>query len=82
MRIFISYSRKDVDAANALSAWLESHGADVFIDYQEILGTDHFPERLAQEVERCDVLLLLLSPSSVQSRWVPILITPSQFLMA
>jgi iron(II)-dependent oxidoreductase len=70
MRIFISYSRKDVDAANALSVWLEARGADVFIDYQEILGTDHFPERLAHEIEACDVLLLLLSPSSVQSRWV------------
>ncbi len=70
MRIFISYSRKDVDAANALSTWLEARGADVFIDYQEILGTDHFPERLAHEIEQCDVLLLLLSSSSVQSRWV------------
>lgn len=70
MRVFISYSRQDADEANAVSHWLKARSVDVFIDYQEILGTDHFPERLAHEIDRCDVLLLLLSENSMASRWV------------
>jgi iron(II)-dependent oxidoreductase len=70
MRVFISYSRKNIDAANQVADFLRARSVDVFIDYQEILGTDHFPERLAHEIDGCDALLLLLSADSMVSRWV------------
>jgi hypothetical protein len=70
VKVFISYSRKDRIPADLLSQWLRSNGVEVFLDYEEMLGTDNFPERLAKEINTCDFLLLLLSKSSASSRWV------------
>jgi formylglycine-generating enzyme required for sulfatase activity len=69
-RIFISYSRKDIDAANAIAQLLREYEFSVFIDYQEMSANDNFPERLAYEISACDYLLLLLSEDSMASEWV------------
>ncbi len=68
--VFISYSRTDVDAANAFAALLRTSGHSVFIDYQSIAPGEDFPERLASEIEKSDMLLYLVSSASVGSRWV------------
>ncbi|MCA9906451.1 MAG: right-handed parallel beta-helix repeat-containing protein [Anaerolineae bacterium] len=68
--VFISYSRTDVDAANAFAALLRTSGHSVFIDYQSIAPGEDFPERLAREIEKSDMLLYLVSAASVDSRWV------------
>jgi formylglycine-generating enzyme required for sulfatase activity len=69
-RIFISYSRNNVDAANAIAQLLAEHNVSVFVDYQEMLGVDHFPERLAREIRGCETLIVLVSADSMESRWV------------
>jgi formylglycine-generating enzyme required for sulfatase activity len=68
--IFISYSRDDVNAANTIADFLRAQGLTVFIDYESIKGSDHFPERIAQEIIACDWLLVIVSKSSMASRWV------------
>jgi hypothetical protein len=69
-RIFISYSRQDKTIADYIAAELRVREADVFIDYQKLVGGENFIGRLGREIEACDYLLLLLSPRSVSSKWV------------
>ncbi|MBZ0282730.1 MAG: SUMF1/EgtB/PvdO family nonheme iron enzyme [Anaerolineae bacterium] len=69
-KIFISYSRKNIDAANFIAGELRNRGADVFIDYQSIQAGEEFPDRLATEIDSSDVIIFLLSENSVVSRWV------------
>ncbi len=69
-RIFISYSRRDKTIAEYIAAQLRNRGAEVFIDYQKLVGGENFIERLGGEIARSDYLVLLLSPRSVDSPWV------------
>lgn len=68
--VFLSYSSHDREVAKTIKEWLSLLEIDVFIDYQQLLGGDHFPERLAKEIERRDSLLFLVSENSLKSRWV------------
>jgi WD40 repeat protein len=70
MRIFISYSSLDRDAASYIARELECRGADVFIDYEGLKGGDDFIGRLGSEIESSDWVVLLFSPRSEASRWV------------
>ncbi len=69
-KVFISYSRGDIDAAEYIASELREHGADVFIDTHELTAGEDFVGRLGKEVSAADVVVLLLSPNSTQSRWV------------
>ena len=69
-RIFISYSRQDKTIAEYIAAELHIRGAEVFIDYQKIIGGENFIGRLGHEVAACNFFVLLLSPRSVASKWV------------
>jgi WD40 repeat protein len=68
--IFISYSRKDKDAADYIANELRARGADVFIDYQGLTGGEQFTERLANEIKNRDYFVFLISTYSLASRWV------------
>ena len=67
--VFISYSRLNMDAANAFAELLRSANLDVFIDYERMQG-DNFPARIAQEIENSRFLLFLVSKDSTASKWV------------
>lgn len=69
-RVFISYSRRDKLVADYLATELRNRGAEVFIDYQQLLGGENFIGRLGREIEACDHLVLIISPRSVVSKWV------------
>lgn len=69
-KIFISYSRKNIDAANYIAGELRDRGAEVFIDYQSIQAGQSFPRRLADEVKSSDAIVFLLSEHSATSQWV------------
>ncbi len=70
-RIFISYKRDvepDEPVAQAICAALQVHH-DVFIDRKMLVGTP-WAERIEAELERSDVLIVLLSAHSVHSEMV------------
>lgn len=69
-RIFISYSRRDKPIADYIAAQLRNRGADVFVDYQRLIGGENFIERLGTEIAHCDFFVILLSLRSVDSPWV------------
>lgn len=70
IKVFISYSRSDQDAAEHIAKHLKEHGANVFIDTHRLTAGEDFIGRIGKEISTSDVIVLLLSPRSVDSRWV------------
>lgn len=68
--VFISYSHSD-------SAWvttvllprLESHGFSVVIDVRDFRAGAFGVEEMQRSIERCRRVLLVLTPTYVQSEW-------------
>jgi len=66
-RIFISYSRKDEQFARKLAASLSEIGADVWIDVENIPAGMKWHHAIADGLDICDVMLLIVSPDSMKS---------------
>lgn len=69
-RIFISYSRKDIDFARKLAGDLEKAGYDVWWDITDIQGGDTWVNSISDAIETSQYMLVVLSPDSVASPWV------------
>ena len=70
LKVFISYSSLDRSSAFAIRDLLEQHGCDVWLDFFDITPGNILDRELITNVEKADVLCLLLSPTSVASKWV------------
>jgi WD40 repeat protein len=96
-KVFISYSRADLDLADELVGGLEFHGFDVSIDRQSIAAGEDFQARLGRLILAADTVVFLLSPDALASescRWeinecqllakrvLPILCRPVDFARA
>jgi len=69
-KIFISYSRKDIDFARKLAGDLEKAGYDVWWDISDLRGGDNWVQNIPAAIESCDFMLVVLSPESAKSKWV------------
>jgi TIR domain len=70
-RIFFSHGGDDTFIVKEfLRPKVESSGASVFVDAGRIEYGDDFREVIFKELSRCDELLVLLTPSSLQRPWV------------
>lgn len=67
--VFISYSRRDLPISIALKNALELRRFDVWLDVLGIAAGEEWVTRLTTAVKDSDVVLLLLSPDSSQSRY-------------
>lgn len=67
--VFLSYSREDVEKAQAVAAALERHGHSVWWDRQ-VHGGSRFSQEIEQALKRSDAIVVLWSRASVQSAWV------------
>lgn len=77
--IFISYSTKDyLDENNQvisgniitqIQEQLTAAGITYWIDREGLIGGDHFPERIAQQIHDSKVLLFVSTENSNQSSW-------------
>jgi hypothetical protein len=69
--LFISYSRRDsLDYARQLDRTLTKAGFHCFRDEERVWAGDHLPSKLRSAVRGSRVLLVLLSPKALESRWV------------
>ena len=69
-RIFISYSRKDLDKVKPIKEELEATGFSCWMDLEGIeSGSEEFTEYIANAIEQSRVLLFFLSGTSQKSRW-------------
>lgn len=67
--VFLSYSREDRPAAEAIAIQLKRLGVDVWWDH-ELLGGEDFRQRILEIVTRAPVTLVIWSRRSVESQWV------------
>ncbi|MHC2282158.1 hypothetical protein ACVME8_008801 [Bradyrhizobium diazoefficiens] len=69
-RLFISYRRNDsATAALQLRHALEAQGYDVFLDTHSVAKADPFQEVLWHRMADSDVVILLDTPTFLESRW-------------
>lgn len=69
-KVFISYSRKDMDFARKLADDLEKAGFDVWWDISDLKGGDDWVRTIPSAIEASQYFIILLSPDSVASQWV------------
>lgn len=71
VNIFISYARADgSEYAQEFANRLRALEHDVFLDVQGIPGGAKWEEELIERSEWCDLLLMIITPESSQSKYV------------
>ncbi|HET9811158.1 MAG TPA: TIR domain-containing protein [Sphingomicrobium sp.] len=68
-RIFLSYARDDVDAARQLAEGIGGAGHDVWWD-RHLHGGSRFASEIDRELKSSDAVVVLWTPSSIESAWV------------
>jgi TPR repeat protein len=67
LRVFISYSRDDLEFADQLDAALNACGFECIIDRQSIAGGEGWKRRLGNLIMEADTVVFVLSPTSARS---------------
>jgi hypothetical protein len=69
-KIFISYSRKDIDFVRKLAGDLEKADYDVWWDLTDLRGGDDWPRAIPAAIAASQSMIIVLSPNSIVSDWV------------
>ena len=67
-KVFISYSRKDIDFAKSLTAELQKSELDFWIDWEGIPPTVDWWREIEKGIEESDAFLFIISPDSANSK--------------
>ena len=70
LRIFISYSRRDLGIADSFVAELEAQNFEVVIDRRNLPYGEEWQKELGDFIRSSDTVLWLISEASVASTWV------------
>jgi hypothetical protein len=70
VHIFVSYSRRDSELVGRIVDRIESSGHEVWIDTDDIVGSDRWRSSVAEAIVTADVVVLMVSPASMSSRSV------------
>jgi tetratricopeptide (TPR) repeat protein len=68
--IFISYARTDTNFVNHLEADLQMRSFRTWVDRRKLEGGQDWLDGIQQAIEQCQVLLVVLSPDAVASKYV------------
>lgn len=69
-KVFISYSRKDIDFVRKLAGDLERAGYDVWWDITDLRGGDDWVRNIPEAIKASPYFIVVLSPNSIESEWV------------
>jgi hypothetical protein len=69
-KVFISYSRKDIDFARKLASDLEKAGYDVWWDITDLRGGDDWVRTIPAAIAASKYMIVVLTPDSIESEWV------------
>lgn len=69
-KVFLSYSNADREIARKIANRLHSQGVNVWFDQYEFQVGDSIVQTIQRAIYASDYLIVLLSPNSVDSRWV------------
>jgi hypothetical protein len=67
--VFLSYSRQDEAIADTIATEIERGGSSVFRDTALAAGSN-FASQIEDEIQRADVVIVLLSRNTSRSKWV------------
>jgi hypothetical protein len=67
--VFISYSTQDKAAAGAVKHAITSAGFECFLAHEDLQVSEEWKERILEELERCQLLIVLLSKNYRSSNW-------------
>ena len=70
MKVFISHSSSDNWVARKISDDLTKIGIETFLDEKDIETGESIDDKIKSQLTNCDEILILLSPSSLNSFWV------------
>jgi len=69
-KVFISYSRRDIDFARKLAGDLEKAGYDVWWDITDLHGGDDWVRVIPEAIASSNYFIVVLTPKSIESEWV------------
>ena len=67
-KVFVSYSRKDIEFAKRLTAELAKNELEFWIDWEGIPPTVDWWKEIEKGIEQADVFIFLISPDSAKSK--------------
>ena len=67
-RVFISYSRKNIDFTRRLTEELEKHDLDFWVDWEGIPPTVDWMKEIQRGIEEADAFLFIISSDSIASK--------------
>ena len=70
LKVFISYSRRDIAFVRRLAGDLEKAGYEVWWDVSDLRGGDDWVRVIPEAIQASDQVVVVLSPSSAVSEWV------------
>lgn len=70
MKVFISHSAVDRWVARRISQDLQALGIETFLDEKDIVTGDSIDSSIQQHLRDSDEVLILLSPTAINSTWV------------
>ena len=68
--VFISYSRHDVKFAKKINKDLAQNKVNTWMDSIGIRSGDDWPERIANAILESEIVLAIVSPDALESKWV------------
>jgi formylglycine-generating enzyme required for sulfatase activity len=66
-KVFISYSRKNIEFVKKLAAAMQEHGLDFWVDWDGIPPTVDWMNEIQKGIEEADTFLFVISPDSITS---------------
>ena len=69
--IFISYAHEDSHTADEIVQVLRTSGIEHFRDVKDISWGDAITSRVRSALLNCEAILVVVSPASLESHWVP-----------
>ena len=66
MKVFISYSQRDVAIARRIAAALRGEGLEVWLPESEILPGDNWAERVSEALNECDAMVAVLTSDTLE----------------
>ena len=66
MKVFISYSERDVAIARRIAVALKGEGLQVWLPESEILPGDNRAERVSEALSECDAMVAVLTPDTLE----------------
>ena len=67
LKVFISYSRRNLDFVDKLQTGLKARGIDTAVDRSEIAKSEEWWKRIQQLITEADTVIFVLSPASAGS---------------